>query len=79
MLQTGTMPDDVSYNMVVGHLILMNEIDSAFKYMDLIIKSGFMISTIVFMDCVRSCVNAGNSGIHHREMQGIDQVFQMCN
>lgn len=50
MLQTGTMPDDESYNLVVGLLILMNEIDSAFKYMDLTIKSGYMISTNVFMD-----------------------------
>ncbi|URD85217.1 PPR repeat [Musa troglodytarum] len=59
MLQTGTMPDDESYNLVVGLLILMNEIDSAFKNMDLTIKSGYIISTNVFMDCVRSCVNAG--------------------
>ncbi|URD85216.1 PPR repeat [Musa troglodytarum] len=56
---TGTMPDDESYNLVVGLLILMNEIDSAFKNMDLTIKSGYIISTNVFMDCVRSCVNAG--------------------
>ncbi|KAJ8497876.1 hypothetical protein OPV22_008428 [Ensete ventricosum] len=59
MLQTGTTPDDESYNLVIGLLILMNQIDSALKYMDLTIKSGYMISSSVFMDCVRSCVNAG--------------------
>lgn len=59
MLQTGTTPDDESYNLVIGLLILMNQIDSALKYMDLSIKSGYMISSSVFMDCVRSCVNAG--------------------
>ncbi|KAG6527102.1 pentatricopeptide repeat-containing protein At1g26460, mitochondrial-like [Zingiber officinale] len=59
MLHTGTMPDDESYNLVIGLLILTNQIDSAMKYMDLNIKSGYMISPSVFMDCVRSCVNSG--------------------
>lgn len=59
MIQTGIMPDDESYNLVIGLLILTNQIDSALKYMDLTIKSGYMISLSVFMDCVRSCVKAG--------------------
>lgn len=59
MLQTGTMPDDESYNLVIGLLILTNQIDSALKYMDLSIKSGYTITLDVFMDCVRSCVRAG--------------------
>ena len=59
MLQTGTAPDDESYNLVIGLLITMNQIDSALKYMDLTLKSGYMVSMNVFTDCVRCCVTAG--------------------
>lgn len=59
MLHTGTLPDDESYNLVIGLLILMNQVDSALKYLDLTLKSGYMLSLSVFSDCVRSCVNAG--------------------
>ncbi|OVA00786.1 Pentatricopeptide repeat [Macleaya cordata] len=61
MLQTGkeSMPDDESYDLVIGMLFLMNQIDAALKYLDLTLKSGYMVSMRVFTECVRSCVNLG--------------------
>lgn len=59
MLQTGTLPDDESYNLVVGLLIRQNRVDSALKYLDLMLKSGYTISLTVFTDYVRACVRSG--------------------
>ncbi|KAL6011980.1 hypothetical protein ACLOJK_002447 [Asimina triloba] len=61
MLQTGkeSSPDDESYDLVIGLLFSVNEIDTALKYLDLTLKSGYMVSTKVFSDCVWSCLNAG--------------------
>ncbi|KAK4598781.1 hypothetical protein RGQ29_016009 [Quercus rubra] len=61
MLQTGkeSLPDDESYDLVVGMLFLTDEIDAALKYIDMGLKSGYMLSTRVFTECVRSCVNQG--------------------
>lgn len=58
MLQTGkeSLPDNESYELVVGMLFLTDEIDAALKYLDLALKSGYMLSTNVFTDCVQSCV-----------------------
>lgn len=59
MLQTGNeaLPDDESYDLVIGMLFLTDQIDAAFKYIDLTLKSGYVLSMKVFMDCVKSCVN----------------------
>lgn len=59
MLLTGTVPDDESYNLVVDLLIKQNRVDSALKYLDLMLKSGYMISSTVFADCVRECIRSG--------------------
>lgn len=61
MLQTGkeSMPDDESYELVVGMLFLTDQIDAALRYVDLTLKSGYMLSMRVFAECVRSCVNKG--------------------
>lgn len=61
MLQTGkdSLPDDESYDLVIDLLFLVNEIDSALKYLEMTLKSGYMVSMRVFANCVRSCVNAG--------------------
>ncbi|XP_042483992.1 pentatricopeptide repeat-containing protein At1g26460, mitochondrial-like [Macadamia integrifolia] len=61
MLLTGkeSLPDDESYDLVMGMLFLMNQIDAALKYLDLTLKSGYMVSMKVFSECVKSCVNAG--------------------
>ncbi|KAG4402053.1 hypothetical protein AAZX31_02G110500 [Glycine max] len=61
MLQSGNdaLPDDESYDLVIGMLFSMGQIDTAFKYIDLILKSGNVLSMKVFMNCVGSCVNKG--------------------
>lgn len=61
MLQTGkeSAPDAESYDLVVGMLLLDDQIDAALKYIDLMLRSGHMISIRIFTDCVKSCVNKG--------------------
>jgi pentatricopeptide repeat protein len=59
MLQTGTQPDDESYNLVVNLLIKLNRVDSTLKYLDLMLKSGYTISSSVFVEYVRACVRSG--------------------
>lgn len=61
MLLTGkeSLPDDESYNLVLGLLFQSDRIDEAFKYTDLALKSGYTLSVKVFTDCVRVCVNKG--------------------
>ncbi|KAJ7953905.1 Pentatricopeptide repeat-containing protein [Quillaja saponaria] len=61
MLQTGkeSLPDDESYDLVIGMLFLTDQIEAALKYIDMTLKSGYMLSMKVFTDCVRSCVDKG--------------------
>ena len=61
MLQTGkeSMPDDESYDLVIGMLFLTAQIDAALRYVDLTLRSGYTLSMKVFADCVRICVNKG--------------------
>ncbi|KAL9246333.1 hypothetical protein vseg_019880 [Gypsophila vaccaria] len=59
MLQNGkqSQPDDESFNLVIGMLFQKNQIEAAFKYVDVSLKSGCMLSPKVFGDCVRICVS----------------------
>jgi hypothetical protein len=61
MLQTGnaSQPDDESYNLVVDLLLHTNKIDAALKYIDLTLKSGYMVSMDVFRYCVQGCITTG--------------------
>ena len=59
MLQTGTVPDDESYSLVVDLLIKNNRVDSAFKYLDVMLKTGYTVSSPVYADFVRECVRSG--------------------
>ncbi|KAK3222874.1 hypothetical protein Dsin_009899 [Dipteronia sinensis] len=61
MLQTGkeSLPDDESYALLTGMLFLTEQIDAALKYVDMTLKSGYMLHMREFSDCVRSCVNKG--------------------
>ncbi|XP_061347287.1 pentatricopeptide repeat-containing protein At1g26460, mitochondrial [Gastrolobium bilobum] len=61
MLQTGneSLPDAESYDLVIAMLFSTDRIDAAFKYIDLTLKSGYMLSMNVFMDCVKSCAKKG--------------------
>ncbi|KAL6186763.1 hypothetical protein ACLB2K_042882 [Fragaria x ananassa] len=61
MLQTGKAapPDDESYNIVVSLLLQSHRNDAALKYIELTLKSGYMVTMTVFQDCVQACVNTG--------------------
>ncbi|XP_031274453.1 pentatricopeptide repeat-containing protein At1g26460, mitochondrial [Pistacia vera] len=61
MLQTGkeSLPDDESYDLVIGMLFLTDQIDTALKFIDMALKSGYLLSMKVFSGCVRSCVTKG--------------------
>lgn len=61
MLQTGndSLPNEDSYGLVIRMLFLENKIDDALKFIDMTLKSGYMLSMAMFTECVRSCVNAG--------------------
>lgn len=71
MMQTGVVPDDKSYNLVIGLLISTNQLDSALKILDLMLKSGNMLSSSVFMDCVRRCINTGR-------LDTISSIIEKC-
>ncbi|ONK60253.1 uncharacterized protein A4U43_C08F16100 [Asparagus officinalis] len=71
MIHTGIMPDDESYNLVIGLLISRNQIDSALKFLDLMLKSGHMLSSSAFMDCVWRCLSAGR-------LDTLSTIIQKC-
>ncbi|KAL7217459.1 hypothetical protein ACSBR1_029200 [Camellia fascicularis] len=54
-----SLPDDESYDLAIGMLLLTDQIDAALKYIDLTLKSGYILSVNVFTECVRNCVNKG--------------------
>ncbi|KAK9676014.1 hypothetical protein RND81_11G048100 [Saponaria officinalis] len=58
MLQNGkqSQPVDASFDLVIGMLFQKNQIEAALKYVDVALKSGYMLSPRVFGDCVQSCV-----------------------
>lgn len=61
MIQTGkefkeSLPDDESFDLVIGMLLVTNQIDAALKYIDLTLKAGYMLSMNSFTKCVQSCV-----------------------
>ncbi|KAK6157841.1 hypothetical protein DH2020_012089 [Rehmannia glutinosa] len=64
MLQIGkeykeSLPDDESYDLIISLLLSTNQIDTVLKYVDLTLKSGYMLSMNAFLGCVQSCVNNG--------------------
>ncbi|CAL5444015.1 unnamed protein product [Camellia sinensis] len=61
MLQTDkeSLPDDESHDLVIGMLLLTDQIDATLKYIDLTLKSRYILSVNVFTECVRNCVNKG--------------------
>lgn len=64
MLETGqenkdSLPDDESYDSLIVALLNVNQIDRALKYIDLTLRSGYMLSMDAFLGCVRSCVKNG--------------------
>ncbi|XVF43219.1 hypothetical protein PTKIN_Ptkin02bG0022900 [Pterospermum kingtungense] len=61
MLQGGveSLPDDESYDLVIGMLFGAQQIDAALKYVDMALKSGYKLSMRVFTECVGCCVSQG--------------------
>lgn len=52
-----SLPDGESFDLVIEILLSHNKIDSALKYVDLTLKSGYMLSMKAFLDCVQRCVS----------------------
>ncbi|XP_042021939.1 pentatricopeptide repeat-containing protein At1g26460, mitochondrial-like [Salvia splendens] len=52
-----SLPDGESFDLVIEILLSKNKIDSALKYVDLTLKSGYMLSMKAFVDCVQRCVS----------------------
>lgn len=73
MLQCGkeSQPDEESYDLVISMLFRQGQIDSALKYIDLTLKSGYMLSTKVFLDCVQSCVDK-------QRLESLVMVIEKC-
>ena len=61
MLQGGmeSLPDDESYDLVIGMLFETQKIGAALKYIDMALKSGYKLSMRVFTECVGCFVNQG--------------------
>ncbi|XP_074302473.1 pentatricopeptide repeat-containing protein At1g26460, mitochondrial-like [Silene latifolia] len=59
MLQSGKLsqPDDQSFDMVIVKLFQVNQFEAALKYVDLTLKSDYILSSRVFIDSVRSCIS----------------------
>jgi len=61
LLGKDSLPDDESYDLVIGMHFGVGKNDEAMKVMDTALKSGYMLSTSVFTECVRSCVAKGRT------------------
>ncbi|GFP88716.1 pentatricopeptide repeat-containing protein at1g26460 mitochondrial [Phtheirospermum japonicum] len=62
MLQIGeeykeSLPDAESYDLIIGMLLSTNQFDSVLNYVDLTLKSGYVLSLKAFMACVQRCAN----------------------
>lgn len=73
MLGTGeeSLPDDESYDLIIGMLFSNREIDAALNYTDLALKSNCILSSIVFSECVKSCL--ANNRLDH-----LVSIFDKC-
>ncbi|XP_022733395.1 pentatricopeptide repeat-containing protein At1g26460, mitochondrial-like isoform X2 [Durio zibethinus] len=73
MLQGGTesLPDDESYDLVIGMLFGTQQIDAALKYVDMALKFGCKLSTKAFTECVWYCINQG-------QLDNLVTVIERC-
>ncbi|KNA19560.1 hypothetical protein SOVF_060570 [Spinacia oleracea] len=73
MLQSGkdSQPDEESYDMVISMLFSQRQIDNALKYIDLTLKSGYMLSSKVFADCIQAC-------IVKKRLESLVMVIEKC-
>lgn len=61
MLQGGkeSLPNDESYDLVMGMLFEMRGVEAALKYIDMALQSGYKLSIKVFTECIACCVSQG--------------------
>ncbi|KAL8137658.1 hypothetical protein V2J09_003659 [Rumex salicifolius] len=80
-LKKESQPDDESFDLVVGMLFSKGQINEAFKYVDLSLESGYVLSARVFTDCVKSCVAKGKLDTLVsiiEKCKGMDQNKALC-
>ena len=73
MLHSGkdSQPDEDSYDLVIGLLLQHSPIDTALKYIDLALKSGYMLSKMLFVECVYRC-------IREKRLESLVMVIEKC-
>ncbi|KAA3460821.1 Tetratricopeptide repeat (TPR)-like superfamily protein isoform 1 [Gossypium australe] len=54
-----SLPNDESYDLVMGMLFEMRRVEAALKYIDMALQSGFKLSIKVFTECIACCVSQG--------------------
>lgn len=55
-----SMPDEESFDLVIGMLLQKKETETAFKYIDLNLKFGYSMSLDVFSNCVSRLMESGS-------------------
>jgi pentatricopeptide repeat protein len=58
MLAEGPLPDDGSFNLVVGLLIRTKHFDTALTYLDLMLKYGRTLNPGVYNGCIQFLLNS---------------------
>ncbi|KAF9624168.1 hypothetical protein IFM89_008106 [Coptis chinensis] len=73
MLETGkeALPDDESYDLIMGIMFKANLLDDALKYLDMTLKSGCTLHMKTFNDCAWRCLQAGR-------LDTLAQIIQRC-
>ncbi|KAA3483762.1 pentatricopeptide repeat-containing protein mitochondrial-like [Gossypium australe] len=73
MLQGGTesLPDDETYDLVIGMLFEAQQFEAALNHIDMALKSGYKLSMRVFTECVACCVKQGR-------LDELATVIEMC-
>ncbi|KAB2041437.1 hypothetical protein ERO13_D02G129300v2 [Gossypium hirsutum] len=73
MLQGGTesLPDDETYDLVIGMLFEAQQFEAALNHIDMALKSGYKLSMQVFTECVACCVKQGR-------LDELATVIEMC-
>lgn len=73
MLHSGkdSQPDEESYHLVIGLLLQHSQIDTALKYIDLALKSGYMLSKMVFVECIYRF-------IREKRLESLVMVIEKC-
>ncbi|GER40574.1 pentatricopeptide repeat-containing protein [Striga asiatica] len=69
--QNETLVDQESYDLVICMLLSVNKIDPAVKYIDLALKSGYMLLPDAFRSFVQKCVS-------NRKLDTLVSIIEKC-